>query len=205
MSTSQRMLQPLISEEEYLDGVIIKIAGESIEHGRICMNLSRIVSTSLLGTPCEAFAKDTKVRSGPMPKPSAPLKGFYSYPDLLVACGELKHHYNFRDVLLNPIVIIEVLSPNTEVFDRGEKWHRYQQWLPSLNDYVLVSQSKPQIESFEHQPNEAWLFRRATGLEAGLPLNSIGCTLRLADVYNRVEFPAEPVAFDEDLYEEEVG
>ncbi len=203
--TPQRKLQPLISEaeylaleraaeerSEYLDGVIIKLAGESREHGRISTNLTGQLYNQLLDTPCEAFSKDTKVRSGPAPKPQAPLKGLYSYPDLVVACGELKVLDQFRDVLLNPTVIIEVLSPTTEAFDRGEKWERYQRWLPSLTDYVLVSQIKPQLEHFERQPDGAWLYRRVEGLEASLTLASIGCTLRLADVYNRVVFPPEP-------------
>ncbi|MBI1763885.1 MAG: Uma2 family endonuclease [Acidobacteria bacterium] len=215
--TPQRMLQPLISEEEYLalereaeerheylDGVIYKLAGESPEHGRICINLTGQLYNQLLDTPCEAFSKDTKVRSGPVPKPHASLKGFYSYPDLLVACGELKHHDNFRDVLLNPTVIIEVLSPATEAFDRGEKWERYQLWLPSLTDYVLVSQAKPLLEHFERQTDGAWLYRRTAGLEASLQLNSIACTLRLTDVYNRVVFPPEPEDPSEELPDTEL-
>lgn len=203
--TPQLKLQPLITEEEYLaleraaeerseylDGVIIKMAGESVQHGQISTNLTGILYGQLLGTPCQAFSKDTKVRSGPAPKPQASTKGLYSYPDLVVACGELQHLDQFRDVLLNPTVIIEVLSPTTEAFDRGEKWVRYQRWLPSLTDYVLVSQIKPQIEHFERQPDGAWLYRRVEGMEASLTLASIGCTLRLGDVYNRVEFPPEP-------------
>ena len=208
--TPQRKLLPLITEEEYLaleraaeerseylDGVIIKMAGESFEHGRICTNLTRIVSTALLDTPCDVFSKDTKVRSGPAPKEKASLKGLYSYPDLVVACGELKTLDQFRDVLLNPTVIIEVLSPTTEAFDRGEKWERYQLWLPSLTDYVLVSQAKPLIEHFERQPDGVWWYRRVAELEASLTLNSIGCTLRLVDVFDRIVFAVEPAEIED--------
>lgn len=133
------------SEErhEYLDGDIYEMAGESPAHGAICTNLTRIISTQLIGSPCQVFSKDMKVRSGPAPRPGQTPKGLYSCPDLLVVCGELKFHDEHCDVLLNPAVIIELLSPATEAFDRGEKWTRYQTWLPELSDYLLVSQSKP--------------------------------------------------------------
>src|SRR5438067_3886174 len=186
---------------EYLDGQIYEMAGESPPHGAICMNLSRIISTQLLGTPCQAFSKDTKVRSGPTPKGRYLTKGLYSYPDLLVVCGELKFHDEHRDVLLNPTVIIEVLSPTTEAFDRGEKWLRYQTWLPELSDYVLVSQSMPLIEHFNRQPGGAWLYSFVNELERSLNLRSIDCSLHLAEVYDRVSFPVEEIEeqADEDI------
>jgi Uma2 family endonuclease len=96
------------------------MAGESPAHGTICMNLSRIVSTQLLTTPCQAFSKDPKIRSGPVIQRSRTPKGLFSYPDLVVVCGEMKLH-TARHVLLNPTVIIEVVSPATEAFDRGVK------------------------------------------------------------------------------------
>jgi Uma2 family endonuclease len=104
----------------------------------------------------------------------------------------MKFHDEHRDVLLNPTVIIEVLSPTTEAFDRGEKWARYQTWLPSLTEYLLVSQSKPLIEHYRRQPDGGWLYSLVSGLEESVSLASIGCTLRLADVYDRIVFPVEP-------------
>lgn len=188
------------SEEryEYLDGVIYEMAGESPEHGAICMNLSRIVSTQLLGTPCQAFAKDTKIRSGPAPRTRRSSKGLYSYPDLVVVCGELSHLDERRDVLLNPSVIIEVLSPATEAFDRGGKWARYQTWLPTLTDYVLVSQTAPHVDHFSRRPEGPWIYSLAYGLESVLRLDSIGCALPLADVYDRVVFPPEEEPDEDD-------
>ncbi|MBA3439458.1 MAG: Uma2 family endonuclease [Pyrinomonadaceae bacterium] len=181
------------SEErhEYLDGEIYDMAGESPEHGRICINMSRMISTQLLGKPCEAFSKDMKVRSGPIPKRGRTTKGLYSYPDLLVVCGELKFHDEHRDVLLNPKVIIEVISPSTEAFDRGEKWIRYQTWLPELTDYLLVSQSTPQIDHFHRQAGGEWRYSLMNQLEGSLQLQSIDCTLPLTDVYDRIVFPVE--------------
>jgi len=181
------------SEErhEYLDGQIYAMAGESLEHGDICMNLSRIVSTSLLGSACRALSKDTKVRSGPIPKSRYSTKGLYSFPDLVVVCGEPQFLDERSDVLLNPKLIIEVLSPTTEAFDRGEKFLRYRTYLDSLTDYVVVAQSTPIVEHFERQPNGQWVIATtATALSETVALNSIDCTLRLSDVYDRIVFPA---------------
>jgi Uma2 family endonuclease len=180
------------SEErhEYLDGEIYAMAGEHPDHGTICTNITGQFYAQLRGTPCRVFSKDTKVRSGPAPKLLQSPKGLYSYPDVLVVCGEMKFHDEHQDVLLNPTVIVEVLSPTTEAFDRGEKWSRYQAWLPSLTDYLLVSQSKPLIEHYRRQPDGAWLYSLVSSLEASISLTSIGGTLRLADVYDRVVFPA---------------
>jgi Uma2 family endonuclease len=182
-----------VSEErhEYLDGEIYALAGESPDHGRICTNIGGLYA-QLRDTPCEVFTKDMKVRSGPDPKFLRTPKGLYSYPDLLVVCGEMKFHDEYRDVLLNPTVIIEVLSPATEAFDHGEKWVRYQTWLPSLTDYLLVSQSKPLVEHYHRQPQGGWLYSLVSGLDGSVSLASIACTLRLADVYDRIVFPAEP-------------
>jgi Uma2 family endonuclease len=109
----------------------------------------------------------------------------------VVVCGKLRFHDEHRDVLLNPTVIIEVLSPATEAFDRGEKWVRYQTWLPELSDYLLVSQSKPQIEHYQRQTSGEWLYSLVNGLEDTVRLASIGCTLLLTQVYDRIQFPAE--------------
>jgi len=177
------------SEErhEFLDGQIYEMAGENPRHGAICTNLTRIVSTQLLGTPCQAFSKDTKVRSGPEAPQST--KGLFSYPDLVVVCGEIKFHDQQQHVIINPTVIVEVLSPNTEAFDRGVKWLRYQTWLPTLIHYVMVSQNQPQIEHYGREANGEWRYSRVNQIEGSVTLASIGCTLKLAEVYDRVVFP----------------
>lgn len=189
------------SEErhEYLDGQIYAMAGESPEHGAICTNLGGQLYAQLRGKSCQVFSKDTKVRSGPAPRPGLTLKGLYSYPDLVVVCGELKFHDEYRDVLLNPSVIIEVLSPATEAFDRGEKWAGYQTWLLELTDYLLVSQTKPRIDHFHRRAGGEWLYSLVNNLEDSLRLDSIGCVLQLTDIYDRIIFPVEEF---EDLSEE---
>ena len=179
------------SEErhEYIDGRIFAMAGESDLHGEISSNIFGHLFAQLSGKPCRARHENTKVRSGPEPKPSQNPEGFYSYPDVLVVCGERKFHDKYHDVLLNPNVIIEVLSKTTEAFDRGEKFIRYRTWLPSLTDYILVSQDKPVIEHFRRQPNDEWVLSTLDRLDETLRIESIGCSLKLSDVYDGVQFP----------------
>jgi len=175
---------------EYLDGCIYAMAGESPDHGRICMNLYGSLWPQLRGTLCEAFAKDTKVRCGPTPRLGQSMQGLFAYPDLVVVCGALQFHDQVQDVLLNPLVILEVLSPSTEAFDRGEKFHRYRRWLPTLTDYVLVAQDRPVMDHYQRTMTGRWEVETLEGLDAHLHLPSIACTVSLADVYERIVFPA---------------
>jgi Uma2 family endonuclease len=115
----------------------------------------------------------------------------FSYPDVSVVCGVPKFHDERRDVLLNPTLIIEVLSPGTELFDRGEKFHRYRTCLESLQDYLLVSTEIPMVELYQRQVGGFWLYSAATELDAKVSLPSIGGELSLADIYDRVEFPVK--------------
>ena len=98
------------------------MAGESPDHGRICVNLVSSLLPQLRGTLCEAFVKDTKVRCGPTPRLGQSMQGLFAYPALVVVCGALQFHDQARDVLLNPTVIVEVLSPSTEAFDRARSF-----------------------------------------------------------------------------------
>jgi Uma2 family endonuclease len=177
----------------YLDGEIIAMAGESGEHGDISVNTVISLGTQLKGKPCRVRDKDTKVRSGPIPMKGHSRKGMFSYPDILVICGEVEYHDAYKDVILNPKVIIEVLSESTESFDRGDKFQRYQKYNPTLTDYILVSQDKPLIEHFFRKPKGGWSYDSFAGLDAEVAIASIGCTLKLADVYDRVKF-SEPDA-----------
>ena len=178
---------------EYLDGQIYLMAGESPGHGTICTNLTIEVGSQLKGGPCQAFSKDTKVRSGPIPKLRYSSQGLYSFPDLVVVCGQPQFLDEHRDVLINPKVIIEVLSPTTEAFDRGEKFVRYRTYLDSLTGYVVVAQSQPLIEHFARGANGQWVIAAtATDLSESVVLASIGCSLQLSEVYDRIVFPEAP-------------
>jgi Uma2 family endonuclease len=172
---------------EYLDGVIYAMAGESPDHGRICINLAATLVSQLRGSDCEAFSKDMKVRCGPYRAHTR--EGLYAYPDLVVVCGAMQFHSQAQDVLINPTVIIEVLSPSTEAFDRGEKFRRYRAWLPTLTEYVLVTQDRPVIDHYHREADALWMLRPLEGLDAHLHLPSIVCTVPLANIYERIAFP----------------
>ena len=174
---------------EYLDGFIYAMAGESPLHADISANLVGLLHEQLRDSPCRVRTKDTKVRSGPTQRRI--MKGLFSYPDVVVICGEPQYHDEHRDVVINPRVIIEVLSESTEARDRGVKFHRYQTWSPTLTDYVLVSQQAPLIEHFERQADGSWSYHVYQGLEESLTIKSINCTLKLSDVYARIVFPEE--------------
>jgi Uma2 family endonuclease len=209
MTPARKPAAPLVTEAEYLraerlaedrhvflDGHVRAMAGESLNHGKASVNLVVLVGSQLKGTPCFALTKDTKVRSGPPgPWPSRRTKGLYSYPDIVVVCGEPEFLDEKTDVLLNPTVVVEVLSPSTEAFDRGEKFDRLAVWNPSLTDYLLVSQDRPWIDHFTRQPDAAWRLTRHHGLEAVCALPGVGLRLALAEVYDRVVFP-DPDADD---------
>ncbi len=176
---------------EYLDGQAYPMADESPEHSTICINLLAIVGSQLRGTPCQVFASDTKVRCGPAPRPGYPMKSLFAYPDLFVTCGEPQFHGSYRDVLLNPTLIIEVLSASTEAFDRGKKFRRYRTWLPTLTDYLLVAQDEPLIDYYHQVEANRWELVSLDGLETELSLESLDCILPLAEVYDGIVFPAE--------------
>ena len=178
------------SEEryEYLDGEIFAMAGESGEHGDISMNLATIFGNQLKGTECRGRLKDTKVLSGAGKKNPFTQKGMFSYPDLVVICGEPKYHDEFKDIVLNPQVIVEVLSESTESFDRGDKFVRYRMWNPTLTDYLLVSQNIPHVEHFIKQENGDWLLKEYHGLDKNFTIESVNVNLTVADIYDRIEF-----------------
>jgi Uma2 family endonuclease len=112
----------------YLDGLIFAMAGESLPHGIISVNLVVALGSQLKGKPCQALTKDTKVRSGPTPMSPRSTSGVFSYPDIVVVCEEPEFHDAHMDIILNPTVIVEVLSSSTEAFDRVEKFSRYKTW-----------------------------------------------------------------------------
>lgn len=195
-------LQPRLTEQQYLaveraaterhvflDGEIHAMAGESPAHGDISANLIGTVVIQLKGSPCRARTKDTKVRSGPTLSSGETKRCLFSYPDVVVICDEPEYLDEQEDVILNPKVIMEILSASTEAFDRGEKFLRYQTWNTSLTDYLLISQDQPRIEHYTRQPDGAWLYRHTIGVGASVEIPSITCTLKLADVYDRVAFP----------------
>ena len=172
----------------YVDGEIYGMAGESPVHADITANIVGSLVAQLKGTPCRVRTKDTKVRSGSILSAGETSRGVFSYPDIVVIYDEPEYHDALKDVVINPKVILEVLSESTEAFDRGEKFTRLQTWNPSLTDYVLMSQDKPQVEHFTRQPDQTWSYQLVAGIEASVSIKSILCTLKLAEAYDRVTF-----------------
>jgi Uma2 family endonuclease len=184
---------------EYLDGHIYVMASESPEHGSICTNLTAEIALQLKRTPCRVFSKGMRVRSGSMPRSRHSQKSLYSYPDLVIVCGEMQFLDENRDTLTNPKVIICVLAPSTEAFDRGEKFRRYRTFNPSLTDYLVVAQDRPLIEHFALREDGQWVIAASvTELSGSVHIASINCTLLLEEVYDRVEFPAEEEEIDDE-------
>jgi len=171
-------------KSEYLDGQIYAMSGGSRTHARVTFNLYVQVG-SQLKPPCFGYSNDMKVRTS--------YSGLYAYPDLIVVCGEPVFLDDKTDVLLNPKVIFEVLSPSTETYDRTEKFFRYQM-LESFTDYVLIAQAEPRVEHFARHPNTGWVFNYVKGLDTSLRIDSIDCTLELARIYSGIEFPETPAS-----------
>ena len=176
------------SKHEYLDGLIYAMAGASPEHSTLCVNVSEIITRQLRGTPCRPFSADMKIRCLTSTSPTRGKRGLFAYPDFIVVCGEPVFHDVQQDVLINPTLIVEVLSPSTEADDRGEKFLRYQE-LVSFTDYLLVAQRYPCLEHFAKQADGQWLVTIETSLAGSISIASINCRLPLAEVYEWVRFP----------------
>ena len=196
--------KPILSEDEYLameraalerhvylDGEVFAMAGASDEHKDISTNVVVSLANQLGDGPCRVWAHDARVRSGPLPKSPKRSAGLYSYPDIVVVCGEPKHLDEHKDVLLNPKALIEILSESTESFDRGKKFERLQRFNPTLTDYILISQDEPKIEHFHRESEDEWKYRCYVGMKASVKIESIQCKLKAADVYRRIKF-ADP-------------
>ncbi|MCP4661999.1 MAG: Uma2 family endonuclease [bacterium] len=165
------------TKHEFLDGEIVAMSGASRAHGLIAWNLSGILYPQLKTGGYEAFSGDMRVH--------IPVTERYTYPDLVVACGEPQFEDEELDTLLNPTLIVEILSPTTEDKDRGTKLFQYRS-IPSLQVILLVAQDKVHVEQFRRQQDGTWLLTDFDGLEDVLELPTIGSWLDLADVYDRV-------------------
>ncbi|MGI4790927.1 MAG: Uma2 family endonuclease [Janthinobacterium lividum] len=163
-------------KSEYFSGEIIAMAGAKRKHNLIAGNIFALLNILLREAFCEVYTNDMKVQADRARQ--------FSYPDVVVVRGEPQFRDNQDDVLLNPTVIVEVLSPSTEAFDRGEKFLRYRQ-NDSLTEYLLISQYERRIEQFTKQSDGSWRLTETSEAE-DIRLEAIGCTLSLTDIYNKV-------------------
>jgi len=166
-------------KHEYRDGTIVGMDPANERHVLIVGNLVFALHPQLREQTCRLFFSQMRV------KVSA--TGLYTYPDLAIVCGEREFEDDRRDTLLNPQVIIEVLSPSTEAYDRGKKFGQYRR-IESLAEYLLVAQDTPRVERYLRQPDGDWLLHEAARMEDTMSLPTIRCELRLAEVYEGVEF-----------------
>jgi Uma2 family endonuclease len=171
------------SKSEYYDGQMYARSGGSASHAQIIGNLTGALWTALRDKPCGVMPSDLRVR--------VPPARYYTYPDVTVVCGPMQFADDQKDTLLNPTLLIEVLSPSTESRDRAFKFDRYSE-IESLKECALVSQFHPRIEIFGRQRSNQWLFTVVTGLQSKCSFDSVGATLPLAEIYHRIDFPDEP-------------
>jgi Uma2 family endonuclease len=167
---------------EYWDGEIVCMSGGSRAHHLISSNILASLAVALRGGRCRPFTGDAPIWTPTLPP--------YRYPDASVVCGEPEYkNKKGHDALVNPVVIVEVMSPSTAALDEGPKFLAYQA-VPSLRDYVLVSQNEPRVTHYTRLENGAWNRRDVTDLDASLELESIGCALKPRDIYDGVTFIA---------------
>ncbi|MDE0315394.1 MAG: Uma2 family endonuclease [Candidatus Poribacteria bacterium] len=165
-------------KSEYIYGEIFAMSGASNAHNIITVEITTELNIQLRQRGCFVYSGDMRVKTKPT--------GSYFYPDVVVVCDKPRFEDNVFDTLLNPILIVEVLSPSTEVFDRGEKFAHYQE-LMSLREYILVSQDRMRVE--HHRLIEThWVGNTFEAPEDVLKFNSIECELPLKDIYTRISF-----------------
>ena len=167
------------TKHEYVAGEMIAMVGASEEHNLIQMDTSTSLNIQLRPKGCLIYGGDMRVKIGAL--------GIYTYPDITVVCGGSELEDQRRDTLLNPNVIIEILSPSTQRYDRGLKFRRYQ-LIPSLRDYLLIAQDEPRVEHYTIGQYGELNLRVYRSLDAVIDLPTIGCRLPLAEVYFRITF-----------------
>ncbi len=172
------------TRSEYHDGEIVAMADASWEHNLISGATYRELATQLRRGPCQPVANDMRVW--------IPSHHVYTYPDIVVVCGEPEFQDSAVDTLLNPSLIVEVLSPSTAAYDQGQKFGMYRS-LPSLREYLLIAQDEPRLVLYRRDPDNRWFIGDAHGLDATLDLTTGGVTLALHDLYERITFVPLPI------------
>ena len=166
-------------KSEFIAGRIYAMSGGTPKHSAIAANIIFEVSRLFRRGPCQVYTSDLRVGIMPI--------DVETYPDVTIVCGEPHVNPFDKNSIINPSVIFEVLSPSTERYDRGEKWARYRR-LDSLEEYVLVSQDKPEVEQYVRQESGLWSYKAVEGLDGANVLTVLGVTLSLAEIYDRITF-----------------
>ncbi len=164
-------------KSEYYNGEIFAMSGGSPNHSVICVNLTWSIREATRNKNCTGFESNMKL--------AIAKTNSYVYPDLMVVCGDIELAENTSDAITNPVLIIEVLSPGTESFDRGLKFEYYRT-IPSLKEYVMVSQDKPRVESFFRQNENFWYYKVIEGLDKTIIFQSLEYETALREIYHKI-------------------
>lgn len=179
-----RLEKHSLVKHELIGGTIVAMVGASRRHNLIVMNIGASLHAQFRDRTCEVYPSDMRVH--------IPNTDQYTYPDVTVVCDPPEFSDDTIDTLTNPTVIVEVLSPSTEQYDRGRKFQMYRR-LPSLQDYVLVTVDQPHIEHFQRTANDMWSLSDAVGLHTTLHIASVDAALLLANVYEKVSFDEDSI------------
>ena len=169
--------QSALGRWEYVGGDIRAMAGGSDDHGAIASNVLGTLHAALLPKGCRVYGSDIKIHCG---------DGTNTFPDVTVVCGPRQYHRGRTDTIINPVLIVEVLSPSTEGYDRSEKFDHYQT-ISSLMDYLLVAQDQTRVMRYTRQ-GDSWEFQSVTDASGSIILPSVDVTLALSDVYALIDF-----------------
>ena len=170
-------------KSEYFQGEMLAMAVSDWVHNQLVVNLVAGFHNQFRSRPCDVYPSQMRVL--------VRATGLYTYPDVVVVCGERQFVDERRDILLNPSLLVQVLSPSTEAYDRGRKFQQYRS-IESLVEYLLVASDRVRADLYTRQPDGRWLLTSAGRLEDSLDLQSAGCRLALADLYEKVDLPGEP-------------
>lgn len=164
---------------EYWNGEVFAMSGGTLEHDRVLGNLFDLLRRQLEDKDCRPFTNNMQIKV-----PAAPP---YRYADGSVVCGKLEiERFNGNDLLLNPLLIFEVLSPSTEAYDRGDKFTFYKSIL-SFREYLLIAQHRPHVTHYLRQAEGSWSYEELNDLSSSLYLATLDCTLKLAEIYREVD------------------
>lgn len=170
------------TRHEFLDGTIVAMSGSTPQHALLTVNVGATLHSALRGKPCRAYSGDLRLR--------IVKTGLSTYPDLSVVCDELQHAEDDPHAIVNPTVIVEILSPTSEAYDRGEKFSHYRQ-IPSLRHYLLVSQRERRLELFTRAEGIGWTLAEA-GPGEHLSLSTIDIALSVDEIYENIELDNSP-------------
>jgi len=166
------------TRNEYYRGEVFAFAGASRRHNRIVTNLVTALDTQLRAGPCNVYSSDMRVKIS--------AAGIYAYPDVVVTCGTELFEDEIKDTLLNPLVLVEVLSESTEAYDRGTKLEHYRS-IESVRNYLLVTQDRKRVELYTFQGGADWLYKDIQPPNTDVEIASIKCSIVLADIYYNVD------------------